>query len=72
MSSTGSRSGSDRTYVIDAGMDKGASNTVDSRSQEVTYELNRHVGTFTRAWYAVIKNGSNGGAGPENPEFTFQ
>jgi len=47
-------------------MDKSASGSVDSRSREVTHEFDGQVGAFRRAF---IKNGSNDGAGPENPEF---
>jgi len=68
MSSIGSRSDSDRICVINAGMDKGASDAIDSRNWEVADEFDRYVGAFTRAWY-LLKNRSNGGTGPESPEF---
>ena len=72
MSSTENRSDSDRTCVINAGIDKCARDAVNSRRWEVAHKFDGHVGVFTRAWYALIKNGSNGGAGPENPKFVSQ
>jgi len=51
MSLIGSRSDSDRICVINADMDKGASDAIDSRNWEVADEFDRYVGAFTRAWY---------------------
>jgi len=64
MPSIGSRSDNDRICVINTDVDKGASDAIDSRSREMAHEFDGHVGAFTRAWYAFIKNGSNDGAGP--------
>jgi len=71
MSSTESRSDSDRTYVINA-CGQRRERVVGSRSREIAHEFDRYIGAFTRAWYAFIKNGSNGGMGPKNPEFVSQ
>ena len=69
MPSSGSYSDSDRTCVINAGMER-TSGSIDSCSRDVAHEFDGHVGTFTCIWYALVKNGSN--AGPKNPEFVLQ
>ena len=49
MFSIRNRSDSDRICIINADMDKGMSDVVDSRSREVAHEFDGHVGAFTCA-----------------------